>query len=248
MLIVDAETRELRFSLTRGLANGFAFRVELPYRQTSAGSLDGFIDNWHDIFGLPEGARPTLPRDALQISYSRDGSALIDEHSSRSGIGDLSLQLGKQIGSSPFAVWASLKLPTGDAERFTGSGSVDLTTALAIEHAFGGRYAVFAQAAGTWLGDGDRLPTQQKDIAWSGLAGISARVFDDITLTAQIDAHTALYESELDFMSETVMLTVGGSYRLSDRWHVSFAVTEDIAVESTSDVVFLFEIKRTGQN
>ena len=33
------------------------------------GTLDGFIDDWHDFFGLPEGTRPVLPRDQLNIAY-----------------------------------------------------------------------------------------------------------------------------------------------------------------------------------
>lgn len=243
ILVVDAETRELRLAIGYGFTNGYALRLEIPYRHTSAGTLDGFIDEWHDLFGLPDGARATMPRNALQIFYERDGAPLIEERASQAGIGDLSLRLGRQLGASPFAAWLSVKLPTGDADSFAGSGSIDASAALAFERSFGTRYTAFAQAAGTWLGDGDRLRRQQKNIAWSGMAGINARLFQNVTLAAQIDAHTAIYDSKEAFLGDAVMLTLGGTYRLTENWELSFGVTEDIAVESTSDVAFLFQVK-----
>jgi hypothetical protein len=141
--------------------------------------------------------------------------------------------------------WLAVKLPTGDADAFTGSGSVDATAALAAEHAFGGRYAVFAQAAGTWLSDGDRMASQQENVAWSALAGISARTSENLTLALQVDAHTAVFDSDEDFLGDAVMLTIGGTYRIGDSWDLSFAVTEDVAVETASDVVFLFQLKQS---
>lgn len=247
-LIVDAETREVRFSIGRTFAKGYALQIELPYRHTSAGRLDSFIDGWHDFFSLPEGARPALPRDSLRITYERDGRRSIDERSSQSGLGDVALRVGKHLspraGTAPVTAWLGIKLPTGDADALTGSGSIDVSAALAGEYSFGDRYTLYAQAAGTLLGDGDRLRAQQKDIAWSALVGIDARVFQRLTLAAQFDAHTAVFDSATDFLGDAVTLTLGGAYRISSAWELSFAVTEDIAVDTAPDVVFLLQLKR----
>lgn len=243
-LIVDAETRELRLTLRRSFAKGYGLQLELPIREVTAGTLDSFIDGWHDFFGLPEGARPALPRDQLHVFYQRDGFTRLDARSSRSGIGDVSLRLGKQFGERPIAAWVSLKLPTGDGDDFTGSGSVDASVALAATHAFGDRYGVFGQLAGVWLGNADRLRDQQEDVAWSALVGISARATENLTLTAQVDAHSALYRSDEHFLGDAVLLTLGGSYRVTRHWDAGFAVTEDIAVESAPDVTFVFQVQR----
>ncbi len=63
-LLVDAETREARVTLQRPVDGhgGFAWQLQLPYRYTGGGSLDSFIDSWHDTFGLPDGARSALPQ------------------------------------------------------------------------------------------------------------------------------------------------------------------------------------------
>jgi hypothetical protein len=248
-LIVDAETKELRLIAQRGLERGFALRVQLPYRQTSGGSLDGFIDRWHDTFGLPEGARPSLPEDALRVLYSRDGRTQLDSRSSAQGIGDASIELGRTLASAEqtaVSAWLGLKLPTGDAEDFTGSGSIDVTLALTAQHRIGDRWHLFGQVAGTWLTEGDRLPQQQRDWVASATAGISARSLGNLMLTVQIDAHTAIYDSnDLDFLNDAVVLSFGGSYGFASDWEIAIGVSEDIEVESAPDVVFLFDIKKT---
>lgn len=246
-IVIDAETRELRFAVARTFDSDYTLRMELPLRQTSGGVLDGFIDEWHEFFGLPEGARPTFARDELRILYERDGTVLIDERSRQSGIGDVSIQLGKKLSDGPLTGWIGIKLPTGDADRLTGSGSVDAMAALAFEHRFGDRYRVFAQAAGSWLGEGDRMTAQQEDFAWSGSAGISARTVGNLRLTVQVDAHTRVFDSDEDFLGESILLTIGGSYSIGNAWDLSFAVAEDIAVESAPDVTFIFQLKRAAR-
>jgi hypothetical protein len=247
-LIADAETRELRFIAQRSFADHYALRLELPYRHTSAGSLDGFIDRWHDIFGLPEGARPSLPEDALRLFYRRDGSVRLDSSSAAmQGLGDVSIELGRTLIStqeSAVTGWIGLKLPTGDAEDFTGSGSVDVDVTIAAQRRFAGRWQVFGQVAGTWLGDGDRLVELQRNWMWSASAGVSARAIGSLTLTLQVDAHSAVFDSDLDFLGDAVALSIGGTYRFASDWQLALGVSEDIAVETTSDVVFLFELKK----
>lgn len=248
-LLVDAETKELRLIALRGFADGYALRIHLPYRHTSGGSLDGFIDRWHDAFGLPEGARPSLPEDALRLLYLRDGVAQLDSRSSNQGLGDASLEVGKSLvtdDQSAVSLWLGLKLPTGDADDFTGSGSVDMTLALATEHRIGERWQVFGQLAGTWLSEGDRLARQQRHWVAAAMAGLSARTIGNLVLTVQVDAHTAVYDTnDLDFLNDAVVLSVGGSYRFASDWEIAVGVSEDIEVESAPDVVFVFGLKKT---
>jgi hypothetical protein len=247
-LVVDAETRELRITAQHVFANGYAVRLQLPYRTVSAGSLDGFIDNWHDTFGLPEGARPSFEKDSLRLLYRRDGMNLIDSRESSSGIGDVSLDLGRELGRSDqhsVALWVGVSLPTGEANDFTGSGSLDITAAVSTDYRLSLRWNVFGQLAATWIGEGDRLPRDQRDWAVSAMLGITARATDALSLTLQFDGHTAVFDTqELNFLSDAVMVSLGGNYELPQDWTVSLGLTEDIAVESTSDVVFLFELKK----
>jgi len=248
-LIVDAETREFRFIAQRAFPNGYALRIQVPYRHTSAGSLDGFIDRWHDTFGLPEGARPSLPQDELRLFYRRDGVVKVNSRSSAGGFGDVSVEIGRTLLSTSqnaISGWLALKLPSGDAEDFTGSSSLDMTAAIAADYQLAPRWRFFGQLAGTWMSEGDRLPAQQRDWSWSAMAGVSARTFGQLVLTLQLDARTAVYDTEeLDYLGDAVVLSVAGSYDFASDWTLSLGVSEDIAVESAPDVVFLFDLKKT---
>jgi hypothetical protein len=248
-LIVDAETRELRLIAQRGFADRYALRIQLPYRHTSAGSLDGFIDRWHDTFGLPEGVRPSLPEDALRLFYQRNGLVQLDSRSTSQGIGDASVELGRTLLSGQHgavAGWLGLKLPTGDAEDFTGSGSVGATATIAAERRFADRWQIYGQVAGTWMSEGDRLAGQQRNWMASASAALSARTIGNLVLTVQLDAHTAVFQTDnLDFLDDAVVLSVGGSYRFDSAWELTLGVSEDIAVENSPDVVFLFDLKKT---
>jgi hypothetical protein len=248
-LIVDAEIRELRVTLGRSWSNGFAARLEIPYRYTGGGVLDAAIDSWHDAFGLPEGARAAMPQDRIRVAYARGSNVLLDMQSSQAGVGDVSLDIGRSLGSSTkgaAAAWLSIKLPSGDADRFTGNGATDVSLAIAADRRLGENWSLFGQAAVTWLGDGERFPELQADIAWSGLAGIGWRAWRGLELKAQLDVHTAVFdEADVDFLGDAIVLTVGGDYRFASGWELDVAVSEDIAVESTSDVVFVFGLRRS---
>lgn len=246
-LLVDAETVEARVTLQGTIKDVIGWQLQIPYRYTGSGSLDGFIDNWHDVFGLSDGARSALPSDQIGIAYTRAGTRLLDITSSASGLGDIHAAFGYAIhSSSPSALiaWLDIKLPTGDADNLNGSGATDVSLVLSGRHRLGDRWSIFGQAAGTWLGDGDLLPDQQRSAAWSGMAGVSVQTWRGLSLKAQVDAHTAAYDSDLDFFSDAVVLTVGGDYRFASGWRLDLGVSEDIAVEHSPDVVFLLTLKR----
>ena len=246
-LVVDAETREARLTLQTPLSDRFSFQLQLPYRYTGAGNLDGFIDSWHDTFGLPDGARSELPSDAINISYTRDRSRQLSMTSSASGLADIQASLGYDVvasDASALSAWFSVKLPAGDADKLTGSGATDVSLILAGERRLDANWSVFGQAAVTYLGDGDLLTDSQRSVVWSGLAGFGGRVWRGLSLKAQVDAHSAAFDSNLDFLSEALVLTVGGDYRFASGWLMNIGVSEDIAVEHSPDVVFLFGVKR----
>jgi hypothetical protein len=248
-LIVDAETREARVTIGRSWSSGFGAQLEIPYRYTGGGVLDEAIDSWHDFFSLPEGARSTMPRDRIRIAYQRAGAMLLDVDAPESGLGDASLDFGYSLRSTnetAAAAWLSIKLPTGDADRLTGTGATDVSLSIAGKHGFNENWSVFGQASVTRLGDSDRLSTLQREVVWSGFAGVGWRAWRGLHLKAQIDAHSAVYEdTDLDFLGDAVVLTVGGDYRFESGWRFDVAVSEDIAVESASDVVFVFGLRRS---
>lgn len=247
-ILVDAETREARLTLQGPISDRLGWQVQLPYRYTGGGTLDGFIDSWHDIFGLSEGMRPLLAHDQTNIVYSRAGVTRPDISESATGLGDIQAALGYSLyasADSAVMAWLSVDLPTGDEDKLTGNGATDVSLVLSAQHRLNERWSAFGQVSGTWLGDSDLLPIEQENVAWSAMAGVSVRAWRGLSLKAQLDAHTAIYDSELDILTEAVVLTVGGDYRFASGWRLDLGVSEDLAVEHSPDVVFVLGLKRS---
>ena len=244
-LIVDAETREFRLQGAWGLTDRLALQWQLPYRYTGGGTLDSFIDSWHDVFGLPEGDRPTLPKDRFRIAYERDNVVLIDSDTSVEGLGDISLGLLYALAASErthATIALDFEVPTGDVERYTGNGALDIAVVLAAEHRLADRWTAYGQAGVSWLGDGDLLPAQQRDVVFTAMAGIGFDIASAVRLNVQVDAHSAAYEgTDIDYLGEAVILTLGGSIRFQ-HWQLDLGVSEDILVEASPDFVFLFGV------
>ena len=240
-LIVDAETREFRLQGAWGLTDRLALQWQLPYRYTGAGTLDSFIDSWHDFFGLPEGDRATLPKDQYRIAYERDNVVLIDSDASVEGLGDISVGLLYALAASErrhTTIAVDVEVPTGDADRYTGNGALDIVVVLAAEQRLGDRWTAYGQAGVSWLGDGDLLQAQQRDVVFSAMTGIGFDIASAVRLNVQLDAHSAAYEgSDIDYLGEAVILTLGGSIRF-EHWQLDLGVSEDILVEASPDVAF----------
>lgn len=247
ILIVDGETRELRITATHAYDNGFAVRFELPYLHTGPGSLDGFIDDFHDAFGFSEGDRPLFARNQMTLWYLRSGEPSVVNRTSRtSGLGDLTIALGKQLSSqdrSAVAAWLSIAAPTAASGAYIAEGDDwKLSATLNAQHRFGARWLAHAQGSVT-SHTGDGILDRQKSLVWSGIAGVQFAATPSISLDVQLQAHTApIKGADLDFLRDAVIFTVGGAVQVSDRTSVHLGVSEDIQVEASPDAVFVFGV------
>ena len=245
-LIVDAESSELRLSFAHSFSDQLTLRLQLPYRASSGGSLDDFVDDWHSMFGLPNGDRPALPQDAYLIDYRRDGATIAHFAQGSSGIGDISLAGGYQLLATPTSaasLWLSVKAPTGDSTELSGSGATDVALSLAYEKTLSSRWTAYAQLNFAYLGNGDLLPAQQRDSMWSGMLTFDYHYSPALALTVEFDGHTAAYaDSNLPLLGDAWILTVGGEYRWRSRWFLQLGVSEDIQVEASPDVNFVLSV------
>lgn len=245
-LIVDAEVREARLTIAVPLDERSALRIQLPYRYTGGGSLDGLIDDWHDFFGMSEGSRPQLPQDALQIYYARAGDVMVNIQSGDADPGDIALEYGRALLASDRAAasaWLSIELPTGNREALTGNEAVDATLGIAGERRWRDRWSGFGQIAVSWLTAPGWLGSSDRKAVWSGMAGLSWRAHRKVELTAQLDGRTRILGGDLDLLGPALTLTAGGALLFDSGWRVELGVIEDVLVGSTADVTFLLSIR-----
>lgn len=248
---IDGETYRLALRYARGLARQWEAGVEVPLVTHSGGFMDGFINKWHQTFGLPSLGRNKVPDDRLRLRYVQGDRELASLEADSSGLGDILLFTGKtvtQTASSAITLRGQLKLPTGDPDRLLGSGGMDLSASASFSRRWGGRWLGSAQLGLSYLGDGDVLPGLQRNWVGSGSVFLGWRALRWLGLKVQFDAQTPIYqESELDQLTDpAAQLTIGGSVRLGASAYFDFAVTEDeINPDVSPDVSFEARLRFT---
>jgi len=240
-LLIDIETWHINFLYDYGFKENWMLRVQLPYIVHSGGFLDSNIDTYHQALGLPEHIRPVFPHDQIDINISQNDETLININSKQSSLGDISIQLAwqaQQSEQSALSYWLSLKLPSGDKNKLTGSGSTDLATWASMDYRLTDSRWVYGQAGLLYMGDSDILKNIQNNWAVFANSGIKFQPWSSLELKAQVDLHSAFYDSELEFLDHVIQLTFGGSYAINKKHKLDFAVAEDIKNSASPDVNF----------
>jgi len=254
-VLFDGETRRATLSIKKGIARHWDVEILLPYVSHNGGGLDGFIDNWHEVFGLPQGGRNKVANNQLKYFYQKNGETRLDITSASSGVGDAQLVFSRRLNSPALPQWeqivfkSALKLPTGDADRLLGSGAPGLAVWLAANSRtqwFGFEGSHYGSFGAVIMGKGDVLPGQQRGFAVFGELGSGARVSRYIVLQAQLNAHSSLYSGSefVEINSMALQLTLGGNVEINRDWRVDVGVAEDLLVHASPDVIFHLGVNR----
>ena len=171
-VILDGETVRTTLVARRRVGPAWVVGLEVPYIRHSGGFLDRFIDRWHDAFGLPEGGRDRRARDLLQFEFRTGGLVANQLSTDQSGLGDVTVSAARGIGAAGLELHARLKLPIGEAERFTGSGGTDVSLSLlqARPRPPGGRWhGVYWGAGVVRVDQGDLVQPMPQDWLATGI-------------------------------------------------------------------------------
>lgn len=240
-LFVDLETWQLNLFYDYGLNKNWMLRLHLPIIVHSGGILDSPIDSYHQALGLPEGIRPNYPHNQLNINYTRNSTSQLNISNTQKDIGDIALQLAWQTTktvSNAISYWSSLKLPTGDYRKLTGSGGTDIATWVAMDYQLKDTRWLFGQAGLIYMHHNKVIPQIHNNWATFATAGIKFQPSTPIELKAQLEFHSALFDTDIGFMRNIYQLTFGGSYRINKKHKIDFAVGEDIKPGASPDVAF----------
>ncbi|MEJ2033278.1 MAG: DUF3187 family protein [Deltaproteobacteria bacterium] len=254
-LTLDGETYRVTLALRLGLPKRFEVGIDLPYLAHNGGVFDGIIDDFHNVFGFYGSSRESVPRNQLTYRYVRNGKTLFDIEESVSGIGDLMLHGGVQLyrreEPAPrfVALQTSLKLPTGDASKLTGSGSTDFALELLASDAGWLRdwhLAFFGGIGALLMGDADLLPEQQRHVAGFGFFGFGWEPLRWLDVKLQLDGHTSFFKgSDFKRIDHWATQLVGGfTFHMPAKILFDLAISENVFVETAPDVSLLASLKR----
>lgn len=233
-IILDGETARLALARAAPLGAGWAWRLEVPVMALGGGFMDGFIESWHDTFGLPNGGREFAPRDRYLYSYQRNGQSVMNVSRAGVELGDVRVGLARTQGEGAWR--AELKLPTGDADALAG-GSLGLAlwreAALDLSARWSGHYALGAsvfERAGP-------LRDLQHSAAAFGSLGLGWQWLERLSLHGQLYAHSPLHrDTSLHALEDPgLQLALGGRWHFASGLSVDLGFQEDLIVDSSPD-------------
>ncbi len=243
-LIIDAENYRYEFDVTHR-RNNWLTHINIPLMANRGGELDSTIENWHDLFGFPNGDRDKFPQDDINIQYVRDGVIEYSQTGSSSGIGDIALALGYQP-TGKTAYFAGIELPTGSESDFTGNEAIDVAFWISREAGVSTNANAYGMLGISFPGDDGQLEGLVRDEVWVAQLGLDYRFSNDYIGTVQLDMHGETIEnSDLEAFGESFQLLVAlGFPNLLENHRLDLFFTEDIDVNSAPDITFGLRLSR----
>jgi len=248
-IFLDYESYRFNLSYQYGINENWNMKLDIPAIHQSGGFLDSAIDNWHQFFGLPRANRPFVEDNQYNIQYSANNQNLIDLDESSTTIGDIQIAVARSLienSHTTLSLWGSLKLPTGDEDKLSGSGATDLSLWLALNQQLADKWLININTGTVILGK-----NQYQNIPLSGhvyyghimLAWLATEYLD---LKIQLQGHTSYYEdSQLRAIGSTYLATFGASIRINQCNQLDIAISEDIKVDASPDASLLINWRNT---
>lgn len=232
---LDGETTKLSLMASGRYGARTHWQLRIPVLYQSGGALDGTIEGWHDLWGLPNGGRPQAPRDRRHYLYMDGADVRLDHRDTSARIGDVEVAWHfDAVGG--LRVSAQLQLPSGDSDRLAGGGTLG-GSVWASYLAQQGRWSGFVAGGMSFNGHGDILPGQQRRATPFAGAGVGVDVLPRLRLVGQVYAHPGLFRgSELAPLTrDSVQLTLGGIVRLGQDLRLHLLFQEDLGVNASPD-------------
>jgi hypothetical protein len=233
---MDAEYLRAATRFQLGLGENLEFGLELPVAHTSGGFLDSFIIDYHSWFGFPDQGRDTNPRGEYAIDASRNGQSLWSVEADGLALLDVPLQLTwtavEPTAEHPgLALRGALELPTGDADRGYGSGGVDASLGVLLQHRTG-PLVWYGHAQHTFASTPNA--TKRAGLTFADVTSLGGAVElplgDTLAALVQVEWETStLRQLDLAIVArEQLLLWVGGRWQLDPDWAVEIGFGEDL--------------------
>ena len=246
-IAADMEVAELDFRFRKSFNDSFELGIDIPIISFNSGFMDSFLNDYHSAFGFPDYGRSERPLNTFLYEVRRNG-VLIIKGDTGTGIGDIRLTAKKTLLKSDSAAvtfFADLELPTGDASRGFGNGSLDAGAAILVEKRIGEKVMVYGNAGIVFPGKLRAEETLKLNASpYAGL-GVEAAVWSHVSLLGQVMFQKSPFPKtgigSLDRPS--ALLSLGGRYAW-EKNSLDFAFTEDPNTAGAPDVSFTLSFKR----
>ena len=241
-LIIDSEN--YRYDLSIGYQyQDWQLSTRVSLISNEGGKLDSVIEDWHDLFGLPQNGRTGNPDDRLNMQYSRNGILIFQQHKPKTGIGDIALSVGYQLyrdETSSRQISFGIELPTGDVKKSTGNDAIDFALWLDQVVSINQKSRLYGLIGISRPGNGGQLQSLLKSNVWFGQLGVDYTIYPGWTGIVQVDVHSKIVsDSELTAFGNSMQIQLGLKLEnWLEQQDINLFFAEDILVGSAPDISF----------
>ncbi|WP_395680999.1 DUF3187 family protein [Dokdonella sp.] len=246
-LTYDAEIHAARIAVTRAFGPHWLVRATLAELDIGSGFLDGFLEDYHRMFGFSNGDRGRLVTDGHTIRYD-DGNVANTVAFDRRlhALSPLLVDLAFRGDASERAEWmagATVKVPTSHASALVDDRSTDLSLWLALQ-------STDAQARWPWgarvglmqRGNTQLLADRANDQVPFADAMIGYRLTPHWDVAAQLQWHAALYDSRVPLLQDAATLALSSAWHADAGWTFRAGLVEDAIPRHAQDVTFFLAL------
>lgn len=237
---LDMEITALNFRYKRIIKKIFEFDMDIPVLIIGGGFMDGFLESYHDTFGLPDYGRNQRPRNEFLYEV-RKNDALIVKGKSGIGLGDIRLAIKKPfIVTDGFglSVRGEVELPVGNAKRGYGNGSLDAGVAVLLDKKITDCVVTYWNVGAVFPGDLQGHEKLNLKNFIHGGGAVEADIGKGLSLLVQLQGQSPVYP-ETDLLAvdrEAWLLAIGGRYQKDGR-SFELSLTEDINTSGAPDFI-----------
>jgi hypothetical protein len=244
-LFVDTETLRLTLDADWRVAGRLQVGATMPFLFQSGGFLDGAVEGFHRLFHLSNGGREETPRNAYGVYVVRNGRFWMRRDRAPSfRPGDMVFRVKWPLwfseGRRPtLTLMGALKLPTGQFERLTGSGGVDVQAALLVLQPAGKRFFLHYNIACSRPGKPSRSAGFPVRSIRSQMLALEFRATPRMALIVQTLSNTSLFpDSALGPLDRTAYeISAGVKYALNSALRMEVSLMENLSqYQNTPDI------------
>ena len=192
--LLDAELMRLNLGVVRELGPRTFLLAELPFLGAHNGFLDGFLEWYHDLFGIEMPERDARPRNAFAYELATpDGTRVVRD---RSGlfVGDLRVGAGYRFNSVLQTV-GSITLPTSTGPDGYGRGTISVNAVTALRAPLSSRFVYEGSLGVGFTPHEGPLADFQRELFLSATSGLRFRFWGRQSLFANLLYHSPYYEN-----------------------------------------------------
>ncbi len=246
--LMDVEAMCFSHTISYGLTDRFDLSLNIPLMNLSGGVMDGFIERFHETFGIGQHRRKEMPRNQSQFFYvDKQGNQHWLRKADWEGfnLGNIAVYSGYRIRdcSPAFSIRAAVKLPTISTEIPTGQKGVDGSLLYSLRWRWKNLRCYHGGGA-TYFSDAGDEPVHYYHWRFSSATTLEYPTRYNFSILAHIVLNTpaADYPALDDYVLE---ISLGYRKKIS-RYLFSFALIENLFwYDNSPDFGLFFELARS---